>query len=147
MNRLLNKLFSMENTLVLLAGLLLSFVAIKRIISKKPSQGKDEPTLGVQTLVENVKNDLEQIDIDRIKQNKAALFNVKTFDLEINFIAKKTNSSDAKFDYQVVTLGGGEEVSQEQVQKIMLHFEAVAPDKTIKVKADTTDNPFLSPKQ
>jgi hypothetical protein len=80
--------------------------------------------LGIDTLIEQVKQDLENLDDRRRQQNKAALFIVESFDLEINFVVRESQSGEAGLKYEVVTVGGKSEVNTEKVQKITLRMKA-----------------------
>jgi Trypsin-co-occurring domain 2 len=83
--------------------------------------------LGVKELIENVKAELIEAEQNRIKSNKAALFETKDFDLEINFVVNTRRKGTGKLEIQVVTIGGETEISSEKIQKIKLHMTAIPP--------------------
>src|SRR6266536_4938277 len=104
---------------------LLAFLAYKNLRCEIVDSRHGDSELHIDTLIEQVKHDLEAVDEKRLRENKAGLFKVDTFDLEINFVVKHTDSANAQMSYEVVTVGGKSEVSAEKVQKISLHFKAV----------------------
>src|SRR5207237_737860 len=84
-----------------------------------------EPKIEVGRLVERVRNDLIDAEYRRIKEGRPPLFQVKSFDLEINFVVKTSQSADAKANFEVVTLGVGDQAENQTVQKIMLHMASL----------------------
>ena len=86
-------------------------------------------------LIEQVKSDLESIDEKRIDKNEAPLFSVETFDLEINFVVRESQSGEVRGEYEVVTVGGRSEFSAEKIQKIVLHLKAAEQGREGSVKA------------
>src|SRR5262245_8580424 len=71
-----------------------------------PARTEPPKSLGIDTLIEQVKQDLENMDDRRRQQNEEALFKVDTFDLEINFVVRETQSGEGSLKYEVVTVGG-----------------------------------------
>jgi hypothetical protein len=104
---------------------LLALLAYKHLTSDVAGNKPPETGLGIDKLITQVKHDLEVVDEERIRENKAALFRVETFNLEVNFVVRRTDSAEAQMKYEVVTIGGKSDVSAEKVQKIILHFKAV----------------------
>jgi Trypsin-co-occurring domain 2 len=115
--------------------LLLGFLLVLRHWKVEQTSNSNNPKLGVADLIEQVKNDLESMDQKRIDKNEAPLFNVETFDLEINFVVRESQSGEVKGEYQVVTVGGRSEFSAEKIQKIVLHLKTAEPGREGSVKA------------
>jgi hypothetical protein len=120
--------------------LLLAFLLFHRYWRSEPESSLSDGTLGVADLIEKVKSDLETVDRQRIERDEAPLFNVDSFDLEINFVVKEGQSTSAQGEYKVLTVGGTSEVSSEKVQKIVLHLKAVEMGQERSVKADAEEN-------
>src|SRR5258708_15458407 len=124
-----SKIRHMDSYIIIFVALLLAFVGIKQLMAKKSaSQIEAGTSSDIESIIRHVKGELRKSDSIRMANKEAELFHVKTFDLEINFIVRKTNSMDAKVQYEVVTLGSNQEFSNEHVQKISLHFEAAPTD-------------------
>src|SRR5690349_9547370 len=102
---MLKKFTRMESILLLIAGSLILFVAIRQLRSEKSEEANAKAALGIEGLVTHVKHELKKVDSIRIAHHENALFQLKTFELEVNFIAKQTGKESAEINYQVVTLG------------------------------------------
>ena len=81
--------------------------------------------LGVTQLITMVKEELIATEQTRQTLDQAALFELKDFDLEINFVVRNSRSADGKVGPQFLTVEAGMEVSSERVQKIRLHMSAI----------------------
>ncbi|HQR35751.1 MAG TPA: hypothetical protein PLK30_23635 [Blastocatellia bacterium] len=69
-----------------------------------PSSANQE--LEISQLIQKVKQELEAADQQREADGKAALFRAETFQLEVNFVVKETDSAKASGNFEVVTVGG-----------------------------------------
>lgn len=111
------------------AAIILLLIALmiynhRKAISPHATQSEG---LGVKDLIEKVKAELIETEQNQIKSNQAALFEIKDFDLEINFVVSTRHTGTGKLEYNVVTVGGETEVSSERIQKINLHMTAIPP--------------------
>jgi hypothetical protein len=122
----LPKTYKKMEIVILAAVLILNLILLYNKIFKKDIQQDDEVTLNIKDLTLNVKDQLEKIDSVREKKNEFPLFKVESFDLELNFIIKKTNSNSAKFENELITISNGQDYAKEQVQKIVLHMKTNA---------------------
>jgi hypothetical protein len=106
-----------------------------------------DPELGIDELLQSVKKELAKSDQNRQGAGEAALFEVKNFDLEINFTVKKTKSIGGQLEYKVITADSKAEVAQEKVQKIVLHMSTLPPE-PVEVLSDDLElrKPAASPK-
>jgi len=118
-----------EDILIGSAILLLVSVFAYRYWVKKPAEAQTDEGLGIAKLIEDVKSELITSDENRRSQGLPALFQVRSFDLEINFVVKARRKGQVGIDYEVVAVGGESEVSSEKVQKIVLHMDAASPEK------------------
>ena len=84
-------------------------------------------------------------DENRISKNEAALFEVKTFDLEINFVAKTTEKESGEIKTELIAISGGNENTVERLQKITLHLETVPP-KNLEIPPDSDTNEEIDKK-
>jgi len=112
---------------VLLVGLLAIVPVVGGFISAPSNNGSSEEELGIQQLITSVKDELTKADRERQNKGELALFEVKDFDLEINFTVKKSKSLDGKLEYKVVTADSKVDVAQEKIQKITLHMATIQP--------------------
>jgi|SRR5688572_5431643 hypothetical protein len=108
--------------------ILLLFPIVVFIVRNNPIPGKAESKgLEIETLIRQVKSELMKADTARITNNEKPLFKLRDFEMEISFTVRKNNNADAKFDYQFVTVEVGSETTNEKVQKLMLHWDAIQP--------------------
>jgi hypothetical protein len=91
-------------------------------------ESNKEEGLGVKDLIENVKKELVETEKNRLAANEPALFEIKDFDLEINFVVSTRRTLTGQLEYKVVTVGDETQVSSERVQKITLHMTAIPPN-------------------
>jgi hypothetical protein len=108
--------------------LLIMFLGYKHWIKEAGGSTKNEG-LGIDDLLQGVKAELTKAERHRIEIGEAPLFEVKTFDLEVNFLVKATTKEKGEVEYSFVTVGAESEVSAERVQKITLHMAAVQEEK------------------
>lgn len=83
--------------------------------------------LDIAELIVGVKNELLKAQQHRVQENELPLFEVKDFDLEINFVVRSQSNVTGQLDAKVITVGGEDEYSSEKVHKISLHLTAVSP--------------------
>jgi hypothetical protein len=101
------------------ALLLLQHFVFRQQFEEAPAE------LGIDTLIAQVKRDLEASEEARLREGKAPLFKVDTFDLEIHFTVRRSLSTEAGARLEVVTLGSSADVGGERTQKITLHMKAI----------------------
>ena len=94
-------------------------------------------SLGLQELVQNLKTELEQMESERLSNQRGALFHVKDFDLELSFVLKRSSKDSAKLEYEILTAESQRELGNEQAHKITLHMQA-APATPFQVAPSTT---------
>jgi hypothetical protein len=100
---------------------------------RKVNLADTKPTddLGINDLIDRVSVALSEREKKRIDENRDALFEVKKFDLEINFVVKKADTHRGGLELKVVTAGAEAQYSSETIQKIMLHMETIKPEKKV----------------
>lgn len=79
--------------------------------------------LGIKDLILKVKKELAETERDR-PINEAALFKLRDFELEVNFIVKTRHAASGKVDYEVVAVGADTEIGTERIQRIKLRMDA-----------------------
>ena len=92
------------------------------------SSGNNQPHLGLDTLLQQVKHDLVKVDSTGSANNEAKLFKLKNLDLELNFIVSEEHDKQTGLSYNVLTVSSDNKYSTEQVQKIMLHYDIMPTD-------------------
>jgi hypothetical protein len=116
-----------EAILLVSAAVLIVVVGIRLWRPYASPKGHDIPSLGLDTLIESLRHELERVDHERMENGKAPLFKIGTTEIEVSFVVKQGTKLDGKAELSVVTVGGSEEVSQEQVQKIKLTLVPIPP--------------------
>jgi len=81
------------------------------------------PRVEVKDLIREVKTELVAADKEMIKNGEAALFQLRDFEMEIQFVVRRSGDLRA----EVVGVGGGAGASSESVQKLKLHWDVVPP--------------------
>jgi len=117
-----------DEVIIMVVIFMLISVLLYRYFRNTQTSTNENKDVSIETLIEQVKNSLEIVDEKRMKENKAALFKVDSFELEIHFVVKEAQSGEASVRYEAVTVGGRTEVSAEKVQKIILHMKAIDYD-------------------
>ena len=79
--------------------------------------------IGITDLVRQVKKELLALEDSMVKHNENALFQLKDFEMEINFVVRENTSAKIQGNYEVVAVEGSKDYSNEKVQKIILHWE------------------------
>jgi len=82
-------------------------------------------TLGITQLVRDVKQELAQMENERIGHNETALFEVTNFDLEISFMVQASAEQQGGVQYHVVTADSRIQNGMEKIQKLTLHMKTV----------------------
>lgn len=103
--------------------MLIYWIQTQRVIEKP----QENSGLGIEQVLTQVKSELNAASAK--EKDNAPMFDVKSFDLELNFIVRKGESGSADVKTEVVSIGGRTESSSETVQKIKLHMEPVVTDK------------------
>jgi NTP-dependent ternary system trypsin peptidase co-occuring protein len=83
--------------------------------------------LGVEDLISRVKSELTELEKQERARGEDALFAVKDFDLEINFIVHTHITDKGEVTTHLVTVGQETETALDKVQKITLHLETLPP--------------------
>jgi hypothetical protein len=139
---ILNKYkMNLDFILFVVAIVLLLYLGINRVLRHSATLREEEIPLKIYPLVREVKEQLTKLNQTMNDSNEAALFAVKNFDLELNFVIRKSTQNEVGFESDIVTIKKGNDINNEQVQKIFIHMEVIPPSKG-SVKADTTVEPF-----
>jgi hypothetical protein len=107
----------------------LGLVLCYRVLVRQSPGGSQVRVLGISELIQQVKGELEAAERQRLVRAEPPLFSLKAFDLEIHYVVTSSRSDNSEFTVQAVTLGGTTEWKTEDVQKIVLHMEAVGDEK------------------
>jgi len=108
--------------------LLFLFIALS-IWNRPPPMPTLDEGLGISDLIARVRQELAESEKRRINEEKAALFNVKSFDLEIGFVVRAQRTEKGGVEYRFVAVEGESTLSSERIQRVMLHMQAVEPRK------------------
>lgn len=99
------------------------------------------PALALDSVVNDLRDELESAELHRLKDGKPALFEVKDVDLELEVVAKSSNKLTGKVEYEVVTAEMEREIGKEATHKVTLHLE-LAPQAAL--QGVTTDPTLTS---
>ena len=80
--------------------------------------------IGITDLVTKVKKQLIQLEDSMTRNNENSMFKLKDLEMDISFEVRYTRSGKAGGSYEVVTVEGSNESSNERVQKLILHWDA-----------------------
>jgi hypothetical protein len=146
-NNLLQKNLKIKDALLLIVFVLIAFFIIR--LFKKNSTLFNEAAvrcdtcgIGITDLVRRVKKELLQLEDSMTRNNENAMFKLKDLEMDISFEVRQTQSGKAGGSYEVVTVEGSTESSNEKVQKLILHWyaEELNKDKGIIVKPKPLNN-------
>jgi len=101
--------------------------------SMQENEGHD---FQLNTIINEVTEELEEGDENRRSKDRAELFQVKSFDLEVNFVVKAHRTESGKIEPQFVAVGTESQIAAERVQKITLHL-SVPPPTRVKQPMDS----------
>lgn len=117
---------SSVTTDLILAVLIISLIAAMVYNHRRTEKAKSTPTdaveIDIKDLIVGVKTALGNVERERIVRKEGPLFEVKDFDLELNFVVKRANTATGEIEAKVVTLGSESQYSQESIQKVRLHL-------------------------
>jgi hypothetical protein len=115
--------------LALMTGFILGLVGERLLSSRNVSSSLDiNNGIGIPAFVQQVREELIASDIQRGRTNMPALFTAKSVDLEIAFVAKKSDSASGKLTLEVVDVDAKRELSSEKTQKMTLHLDIAQPE-------------------
>ncbi|WP_126349481.1 trypco2 family protein [Kocuria rosea] len=81
-----------------------------------------EPSL--KDIIRRVSNELLESQEERRQFGEAAVFEVASLDIELNFVVTESKSGNLGMDLKVVSAGGNRHYEEQQVQRLVLHLTA-----------------------
>ena len=96
---------NIESLLLIIVIAVLIYLFFYKLNTNKAVADDKNKQLKIYELVRSVKSELENLNDTMLAKNEAALFAVKSFDLELNFVVTKSSDEKLGFESQVVTLG------------------------------------------
>lgn len=123
------KNLKVKDALLLAAFIFIAFFIIKLFNGNSGSViGASAPCdtcgIGITDLVRRVKKELIQLEDSMTHNNENEMFRLKDMQMEISFVVRQTSSGKVGGSYEVVTVEGSRENSNEKVQKLILHWDA-----------------------
>lgn len=115
LRRLLNRPIKLWQCLVAVLAILLAVNFLQRLTETQHLEVKD--------LIRKVKDELVAADLEAIHKREAPLFVLKDFEMEIQFVVRRSGDLKA----EVVGVGGAAGVGSESVQKLKLHWDIAPP--------------------
>jgi len=96
--------------------------------------------VGITDLVRKVKKELAQLEDSMVNKKETAMFQLQNMEMEISFVVRQSVAGKVEGKYELVTVEGSKEKSDERVQKLILKWDAIQPKtKTI---IDTINKPL-----
>jgi hypothetical protein len=83
----------------------------------------NQNSLNLSNLISTVKNELEEMEKKRIESNIEPMFQLRTMNIEINFVVEESNAGNTGFDIKVIKAGLSTKFSSSEIQKISLTFD------------------------
>lgn len=83
----------------------------------------EKVSLNLAELITTIRDELEQLDKNRVAVGREALFRLSSLELELNFVVEENSAAKGGIDLKVVSLGADLGVRREQVQKVVLKYE------------------------
>ncbi len=118
-------------------GLIIVFLVAAIIFVHWWSRGrgaKNSVDVDINDVIEQVELSLRAGEEKRIAAKQERLFEVKSFDLEINFVVKTNQSRSGGLETRFIAVSADSQIATERTQKIMLHMD-VAPQRISEVPA------------
>jgi hypothetical protein len=113
----------------LVLGLVFGFILYR--LERLMGPADAPPHLGIDSLINQVRADLENLEVKRESAGVQPLFELQSFDLEVSFVVKQSRKATGSFETEVITVGGEAEHSNEATQRITLHMHTVAPQDVV----------------
>jgi len=88
----------------------------------------EKPDLGIKTLAQQVRLELAAVEREMLEKDEKPLFDLKAFEMELNFIVKASTSESVGVKTELVTAESDIQTGSERVQKLILHWEASKPE-------------------
>jgi hypothetical protein len=86
---------------------------------------QEEPGINVRKLVRKIEDELTKSEEERLKNNSRPMFEVKAFELEIDFVVRKASEHGDKFDFEVATVDNRQQYGAEQTHRLKLTFNPI----------------------
>lgn len=106
-----------------LVGLVMALVWDVKGIEDAPGKA-----IGIPTLVEQVRSELIESERERVRKGQPPLFEMKSVDIEVAFVVKRTDKLGAKFSVSVVDLDAARDFSSEKTHRMTLHLALPAAE-------------------
>jgi hypothetical protein len=76
----------------------------------------------VKDLVNQIRSELIEIDTERLKEGRTALFMLEELELELKFNVLETNEVKSGFDIKLVSLGGKTDLKESTTHTVRLKY-------------------------
>jgi hypothetical protein len=127
--------FNRALSAILVIVIIVLVLASRRAFHKAESR-IDRPDIGVAELVQKLRQDLEKLERDRISQDESAILQIKSVDVEINFVVKVDQNNKNEVHFDAITVGQDQSLSLERTNKVTLHLE-IEPPSWVSVQPST----------
>jgi hypothetical protein len=116
--------YSRIQMVALLAAAVFLTSLVWRFVGAQRSDGLHTVPHGadLKEAIENLRAELEEAATSRHDSSQPAVFELSTVDVELDVVAKTTDSATGKLEYQVVTAEMKHEIGSELTHKVTLHL-------------------------
>jgi hypothetical protein len=83
----------------------------------------NQSNINLSNLISTIRTELEEMEKKRIECNKEPMFQLKSMNIEINFVVEESSAGDAGFDIRVIKAGLSTKYTTSEIQKILLTFD------------------------
>ena len=90
-----------------------------------PDERLNAADIEIKSVVTEVKRQLQEIDAERQNLGELALFELKEFELEIAFVAKKSIESSSEGTIKLISINSGVSKNRESTQRLKLKWSAL----------------------
>ena len=97
-----------------------------------PFFAAEDMPIPVNKLVRKVQEEISKSEQERVAQGIAPMFEVKTLELEIGFVVKRSSNSGGKITYEVFTVDNELHTGNEQTHRIKLVMDIKPYDISVK---------------
>jgi hypothetical protein len=115
---------------IFIAGSIVGSAALVIWQRRGPAVDPSASGIGIPQLVEQVRSELIEADRQRIRDHQPAIFELRTVDLEVAFVVKRSDKLGSKFSVKVIDLDTAKESSSELTHRMTLHL-AIPPTETV----------------
>ncbi|HLJ90059.1 MAG TPA: trypco2 family protein [Candidatus Angelobacter sp.] len=99
--------------------------------SGSPARADADEGIDVSSLVDQLRRELIASDLERTEKHMPSLLTAKSVDLEVSFVARRSDNTGSKVSIQVIDADSKQEITSERTQKMILHLDIEQPKQLV----------------